>query len=451
MNIPSRWSDWVELFYRPVSGASVVVFRIAFGALMMWEVWRYYSKGWIERYYITPDFHFTYWGFEWVQPWPGIGMHIHFYVMGVFALFMMIGLFYRLSALGFFLTFTYIFLLEQARYLNHFYLISLIAFIMILVPAHRYFSVDAWIFPRKKNAFVPSWSLWILQFLVGVPYFYGGIAKLNHDWLRGEPLSSWIYDSVDFPVIGQYFQEAWMGLFLSYSGLILDLLFVPLLLWKRTRVLGYIFVLAFNLTNAQLFSIGVFPWFMIAGSTIFFEPDWPETLLRKIGCTFSRSQHHPQSFGSLFMKQCTTAFILMFVLFQSIFPFRHLLYPGVVHWTEEGHRWAWHMKLRSKDAKGYFVVRDPVSKRVWEVDPDDHLTTRQERKMMTRPYLILYFAHYLDDLFRDNGYEDVEVYAHIHARLNDRKMQPFTDSTVDLSKEKHTLGSRHWIVPLEEF
>ncbi len=64
-------------------------------------------------------------------------MYYHFLGLGVLAFFMLAGFLYRISAILFFLAFTYVFLLSESRYLNHFYLVVLISFIMIFVPAHR--------------------------------------------------------------------------------------------------------------------------------------------------------------------------------------------------------------------------------------------------------------------------------------------------------------------------
>jgi hypothetical protein len=49
-----------------------------FGGIMLWEVYRYFTHGWITRYYVEPVVNFTYYGFSWVKPWPGRGMYIHF-------------------------------------------------------------------------------------------------------------------------------------------------------------------------------------------------------------------------------------------------------------------------------------------------------------------------------------------------------------------------------------
>lgn len=122
-------------FFGPVDVAALVYFRIIFGAIMLWNAWMYCSKGWIEEDYLTP-FHFTYYGFDWVRPWPGIGMYLHFYALGALAACLLLGLFYRISAILFFLGITYVFLLEQAVYQNHYYLVCLISLIMILQFSH---------------------------------------------------------------------------------------------------------------------------------------------------------------------------------------------------------------------------------------------------------------------------------------------------------------------------
>ena len=127
-----RW--WVRLF-GPVDIASLVCFRIFFGVLMLVEVFRYLPR--IPRYYFEPEFHFTYFGFDWVQPWPAEWMYVHFGVMGLAAVLVTIGLFYRAAAAVFFVGLSYVFLVEQARYLNHIYLLCLISFLMIFIPAHR--------------------------------------------------------------------------------------------------------------------------------------------------------------------------------------------------------------------------------------------------------------------------------------------------------------------------
>ena len=127
---PVCLESWTVLCHRasePVDGTSVACFRMAFGALLLIEVGRYFANGWIQAVYVAPPFHFTYFGFEWVRPWPGAGMVWHFFGLGVLATLLMVGLWTRLAALGLALGWGYVFLLEEAEYLNHLYLICLLA------------------------------------------------------------------------------------------------------------------------------------------------------------------------------------------------------------------------------------------------------------------------------------------------------------------------------------
>ena len=432
--------DWLQ---SPVDIAILAYFRIAFGAIMLWEMWRYSSYGWISRYWIEPSFHFTYFGFDWVQPWPGIGMYIHFGVMALLALFILLGLWYRLSAMLFFLGFSYIFLLEQAQYLNHFYLVCLIAFIMIFLPANRAWSLDAWRQPNGRSGWMPNWSLWLLRFQIAVPYFFGGLAKLNGDWLRAQPIESWLAARTDFPLIGQFFREKWMVYGFAYGGLLLDLLVVPFLLWRKTRPFAFAAAVLFHLMNARLFSIGIFPWFMIAATAVFFAPDWPRRGLNLFGF----GQKAVEAPAKIKLPSWSLALLLSYVLLQIFVPLRHFAIPGEVSWTEEGHGFAWHMKLRDKDADVIFTLRNEAGE-TWQPDPLDHLTARQLRKMSTRPYMILQFAHFLAEEAAAQGQGQVTVQAEVWASLNGRERQLLIDPTVDLAAQPRTLRKVEWILPL---
>lgn len=146
-------------FFAPVDIASLVFIRIAFGGILLWEVWRYFDQGWIADYWIEPSFNFTYYGFSWVKPWPGQGMYWHFAILGMLAICIIGGLGYRVSTVLFFLGFTYVFLLEQANYLNHFYVVCLLSFLLIFIPGHHAFSVDAYLCPHLRKKTSPAWAL----------------------------------------------------------------------------------------------------------------------------------------------------------------------------------------------------------------------------------------------------------------------------------------------------
>ncbi|MDJ0898851.1 MAG: HTTM domain-containing protein [Xenococcus sp. MO_188.B8] len=443
-------TSW-RLLFSSVDIASLVYFRIAFGVIMLWEVWRYFTHHWIERYWIDPIFNFTYYGFDWVQPWPGKGMYLHFVGLGILAVFITLGLWYRISTVLFFLGFTYIFLLEKARYLNHFYLICLISFLLIFIPAHRIFSIDAWRHPSIRNHRTAAWTVWMLRLQIGIPYFYGGLAKLNSDWLQGEPMRMWMATKTDFPLIGSLFTEEWMIYLLSYGGLLLDLFVVPFLLWRRTRPFAFAAAVIFHLMNARLFSIGIFPWFMIAATAIFFPPDWPRRLLgQRQGAKIGRRKYQSVRLRSPHAKQSLTLALLgIYLSLQLLIPLRHFLYPGNVSWTEEGHRFAWHMKLRSKKSYALFKVSNGSNNKVQLIKPEDFLPRWQARKMATRPDMILQFSHFLAEEIGKAKSDSVEVRAEVFASLNDRKYQRLIDPNVDLSQQQQTLLPANWILPLE--
>ena len=437
--------------FGPVDIASLVVFRVMFGAIMLWEVWRYLDHQWIKRYYIDPDFHFKYWGFEWVQPWPGFWMYIHFAAMALFAVFIIVGFLYRLSAALFFMLFTYMYLLDQALYLNHFYLVCLMSFLLIFVPAHRARSVDAALRPKIRSEFVPAWSLWVLRAQMALVYFYAGVAKINADWLRGAPLRDWLGARSKDPLLGWIFREEWGVMLFSYGGLMLDLLVAPALLWRRTRVPAFLAILSFHLLNARLFDIGIFPWFALAATLLFFSPDWPRRF-----CLFSP----PRRPGDLDARPTppictrwagvTMALLGIYLAFQVLFPLRHFLYPGVVHWTEEGHRFAWHMKLRSKTSKAKFFATDPATGRTWQIKHRNYLTSRQRRKMASHPFMIHQFSYFLADELRREGYEQIEIRVEAFSSLNGRKSQLMIDPQVDLAGQPRSLLPAAWILPLTE-
>ena len=438
-----------HLLFKQIDIAPLVYFRLLFGSIMLWEVTRYYSYDWIERYYIDPQFFFTYHGFSWIEPWPGNLMYVHFLGLGILATFIILGLWYRTSIILFSLGFTYVFLLDQANYLNHFYLVCWVGFLMIFVPAHRAASLDVARRPSLRTATVPAWRQGLLCAIVAIPYFFGGIAKINEDWLHGEPMRMWLRGSTDLPLIGSLLAEPWAPYFFSYSGLLLDLLVVPALIWRRTRPVAVMTLVGFHCLNAVIFRIGIFPWFMLFATPLFFDPRQLRFVLY-----LERLFGGPGSIGASPQpterrRRWVPVFLGIFVVYHVFMPLRHHLYSGTVHWTEEGHNWAWHMKLRDKRGSLKLIATDTATGESWTVDQRDYLTARQRRKMRTRPDLIVQFSHYLEKELRKRGRGDIEIRAEARLSLNARRRQLLIDPAVDLTQVKPSLRPSSWILPLE--
>ena len=437
--------------FEPVDIASLVYFRIAFGAIMLWEVYSYFGHGWIKRYYIDPTFYFTYYGFGWIRPWPGNGMYLHFFALGALAICIILGLWYRISASLFFLGFTYVFLLDQTNYLNHHYLVSLVSLLMIFLPAHRALSIDASRRPDIRSDTAPTWALWLLRAQISIPYFYGGLAKLNGDWLLGgEPMRTYLATRTDVPIIGPLFAEEWMVFLLSYGGLLLDLFVVPLLLWHPTRVFGFAAAVMFHLLNVLLFNIGIFPWFMIVATALFFSPGWPRLGGRWWPVT-GRKQPRPANTSSLRSGQRATIVLLgSYLAIQFFLPLRHFLYPGDVNWTSEGTHFSWRMMMEFKRHEAKFLATEPVSHTTWEVNPEQYLTRRQQRKVRIQPDMILQFCHYIAGKLRQEGHGEIEVRARVMVSLHGRRPQLLIDPTINLAAQPRTLMPAPWIMPLQE-
>ena len=136
-------SGWRELFARAVDPASLIVFRVAWGGLMLFHVVSYLSTGRLQRQYIDPPFHFYFPGFSWLRVAPPDVMKWLFVLMALSALGIALGAFYRWAAGFFFFAITYVFLIDPAFYQNHLYLISLISLWVWILPLHRVASVDA--------------------------------------------------------------------------------------------------------------------------------------------------------------------------------------------------------------------------------------------------------------------------------------------------------------------
>ncbi|WP_455203574.1 HTTM domain-containing protein [Kaarinaea lacus] len=451
-----------QKLFTPVDASSVAVFRIGFGLILLWDVWRYFAHDWIGRFYIEPGFYFKYYGFEWVQPWGGDGMYIHFVILGLCATLIIFGAAYRLAVVIFTLAFTYVFLLDQTRYLNHFYLVILFSVLLCVIPAHRCCSVDARLRPKLHSSSLPTWSVWLLRAQMEIMLIYAGLVKINADWLQLEPLRMWLAERDHFPDIFVYlFTQDWSIAVAAYGIIILHIVGAPLLLWKRTRLVVFCMYAGFHTLNHFVFTIGIFPWFTLFGSLIFFDPDWPKQFASRIQRIFRGDPDRapraiPDESTSEAQKPLQQNLILVFLCFwvssQIVIPLRHFLYPGNVSWTEEGHRFSWQMKLRDKQGRSDFFVIDRQRRgNVWHINPHEFLTRKQVRKMSGRPDMILQFAHFLRDYWQhEYSLKDPEVRATVMVSLNGRKPALLIDPEQDLSKIKRNLRHADWILPLNE-
>ncbi|QDU56135.1 HTTM domain-containing protein [Aeoliella mucimassa] len=384
-----------QLFSKPVDGASLAVFRICFGLIMAWHIASYLIPGdgirKLDFYYVDAVWNFSYMGFEWVRPWAEPWLTIHFVVASIAAIFVAVGLYYRAASITLFLSYTYFFLLEATNYNNHYYLMCLLAMLLSCMPATRRFSLDnlraarrvraADASPSPVDGLIPFWPVLLLRFQIFLVYFYGGIAKLNSDWLTGEPLlapGDMLYTFLDSTIgLPNSLQVNHVCLMLAWGGLFYDLSVGLLLLWKRTRWIAIGLTFLFHLHNHFIFPIGVFPVMAFTSTLIFFPTDWPIQATRWLRCKATRqpvaANSLPKPQPRLRVSRVAVGLICLFVVWQSTWPLRHYFVAGDANWTEECQDFSWRMMLRAK-AAGFLVYR--------VTDPDLQIVDSEDRSQI---------------------------------------------------------------------
>ena len=435
--------------------STLAFFRLAFGFMMVLSLARFASYGWIKTFYIQPQFHFTYYGFEWVKPL-GNYTYLLFFISGLAALFVAIGYKYKLSIIIFFLSFTYIELMDKTTYLNHYYFITVVSFILIFLPANAYFSIDAYRNPKIAFQKIPSWTIDILKVLIGIVYFYAGLAKLNSDWLfEAMPLKIWLPNNSNLPIIGSLLNENWVHYAFSWTGMIYDLSIPFLLLYKRTRLFAFVLVVVFHVLTKILFPIGVFPYVMIVSSLLFFNSNFHKNILQFVSklfnftfAVFENGKEKIKNFN--FIYKTKIALVSCFIAFQVLFPFRYLLYPDELFWTEEGFRFSWRVMLMEKAGYAQFSVTDAKTKGNIMVDNSRFLTSFQEKQMSFQPDFILEYAHFLHDYYQKQGIQDPEVRVESYVALNGRLSKLYIDPKINLAKENESFKHKTWILPFND-
>ena len=373
-------------------------------------------------------------------------MYTLFAVIGLAAIGIMLGVFYRAACMVFIIAFSWQFFVDQANYLNHFYLVILYAICLLLVPANRTWSLRR----GTKSAWIPRWSLLGPMILTEIVLLYAGLVKLNSDWLHGWPLKFWFASRADdHLLIGPLLADPYFGLAGAWFAVTLHLIGAPLLLFKRTRLIVFSLYALFHLSNAMIFTIGIFPWMTLCATTLFFAPDWPRRWLALV----TDNTHAAPPPKQVRSAWDTPLLILLgaFLAYNIVMPMRPLIYPGPVAWTEEGHRFSWRMKLRDKEARVKFRVLDPATGKTWQVNPAIWLTRRQFEKMASRPDMILQFAHHLDRVWQEKfRVSDPVVTALTLCSLNFRSLANLIEPERDLSAIPRSLKPADWIQPLDQ-
>ena len=333
------------------------------------------------------------------------------------------------------------------------------SFLLIWMPAHRDFSIDARLNPSIRSKTIANWPMFLLQFQLGVVYFFAGVAKLHPDWLfEAQPLKLWLQAHRDLPVVGDLLASSWVAFAFSWFGCIYDLTIPFFLSSNRTRNFAYLFVVGFHVITWLLFPIGVFPWVMICSTLIYFPHTFHERLLTPLKNLFRWKEGISIKPANSPRKWALTL-VAIYCFVQIALPFRYAIYPGNLFWTEEGFRFSWRVMLMEKKGYATFYVQERITGNRIEIDNYQYLSMQQIDQMSRQPDMILQFAHFIAEKYADTtlhfGTNSVHlrnpaVVANVFVTLNGRTNQLFIRDTVDLSTKSYDLKHRTWLEPFRD-
>jgi hypothetical protein len=429
----------------------LITFRFLFGILMAVGAIRFMLSDWIQKLYVEPTFFFKFYGFEWIIVPSETGCYLLYLLIAISALGIAFGAFYRLSTITFFLTFSYSELLDSTNYLNHYYLVILLAFLLIFLPANQKYSVDVWRKPEIKLDKVPAWTIYIIIFQLSCVYFFAGLAKLNPDWIfRAMPMAIWLPERANFPILGYFFQFEETAFLFSYFGAFYDLTIAFFLLNRKTRPLAYIAVIVFHILTKLLFNIGLFPMIMMISTLIFFSGEWHERLHNWIIRALKIRPISPKP--DRFLKPVRFNRVIQFalatyILIQILLPFRYLLYPNDLFWSEEGYRFSWRVMLVEKHGLATFTISDSETERKSEIVNGDYLTLYQEKQMAIQPDFILQFAHHLAKEYeRKHNFVNPIVTVDAHVAVNGRISNRLVNPEMNLAEIEDNFWAKDWVI-----
>ena len=413
---------------------------------MAFSIARFWFKGWIHDLYVDPSFHFTWFGFDFIQPLPEAGMYMVFFLLFLAAICIALGAAFRIASISFFVLFTYVELLDKAPYLNHYYFVSIIALLLCFTSANKRLSIDSLI-TSDKITHIPAYQVYMFIIQLALVYLFAGVAKLNSAWLLDAmPMKIWLPARADAPLIGSFLRLEETAYLFSWMGAFYDLIIVFFLMASRTRKWAYAAVVIFHVMTWYLFQIGMFPWIMIGLTLVFFPPSAHERFWKRFERNNGTVALDIPVTPKRIVSRTFVAFLSIHFFVQLMLPLRSHWLSDNVFWDEAGYRFSWRVMLMEKAGYIHFTVVDPSSGKRKLVEPSAHLTQLQEIQMSTQPDMILQYAAFLKVEAELAGIESPEIYAESFVSLNGKGSQRFVNPAIDLTTISPATNRMEWLV-----
>lgn len=428
-----------QLFFKNIDNSPLIVFRIFFGFLIACESFGAILTGWVHKVLIAPKFTFSFIGLDWLQPLPGFGMYFYFIIMGLFGIAIMLGYRYRVAIISYTILWAGVYFMQKTSYNNHYYLLLIISFYMIFLPANQYASLDVKQQRTLEQKAMPYWVSLLFIIQVAIVYFYAAIAKFYPDWLNGTFTRILLAGTTSNEFFLTLFSNKYFYLFIAYAGILFDLLIVPLLLFKKTRTIALVASLSFHLFNAIFLQIGIFPFFALTFSLFFYPPEKIRKLFLRNKPVFNESvaENH-------FGKQIFLFFLLPFLFLQLLLPLRHHLIEGDVLWTEEGHRLSWRMMLRKRDGFINFKIKNNNTGEMTSYDYHKNLSPKQARTLATKPDFIWQYCQKIKQEYHG---KNISIFIDCKNNINNGEFKTLIDPKQDFAKaEWNYFWHNEWIL-----
>ncbi|QNJ97190.1 HTTM domain-containing protein [Constantimarinum furrinae] len=479
-----------QFLFAPTNASIVSLYRIIFGLFMVYQMIYYYQLDYTYQFLTGPELLFPYQGLEFLSPLSESVMKLIHFGLLASSVLITVGFLYRYAMLFFCIGFTYFSFIDKTLYNNHLYLISLISFVLIFISADRKYSLKAYFSKQITTDLIPAWNQYILMFLIGLPYFFGGIAKLSPNWLNTDLVQIMVQESRTGGLTSIIPKDVLVWL-IKYVGLVYDLLIVFLLLNKRTRSIGIVFILIFNFLNHSVLfgDIGLFPFLMICSTILFFDADKvgkfidsiftkkfhkkvvkrkekrpkrpkmtkAERRIFQANQAKIRSEQQEESqpisispwTGS---RKAVVIGLSLFILFQITFPLRHFFITDNPEWTGRAVRFSWRMKMQTRELNTLeMTFSDRKTGEFGPVEVSSFLSTNQFIHLAEDPDNFIHLAKYLHKKIESStGIIDPLIRADVQVSFNGLTNQPMFARDLDLVRvsEKEQFGES-WISPLQ--
>jgi hypothetical protein len=184
---------------------------------------------------------------------------------------------------------------------------------------------------------------------------------------------------------------------------------------------------------------------MMGATLIFFSDTWHLNWQQKFNL-FTNPKNHCNPMAPAYKYPSVISIVFgVYFLFQILFPWRFILYPGKLFWTEEAYRFGWRVMLMEKAGTATFYIQDSCTGKEGVVVNADFLNDHQEKQMAMQPDMILQYAQFLKNYYSKSANCEPKVRAEVYVTLNGKPSQLLFDPQLDLTSIQDTWKPKDWL------